>query len=391
VKNEMYPSVSDVSQKWLETKQRLVSQSIPDTQIDDFLYTLNKFYTSPVGSLYRTHRPGEMDSIKEITPMVNNLKTAILNNNREVIFQDILEIDKAINLLQRIDSNLSETSQLHYFLLFFFFALLVISSILGLRMLYGRLEKAEIREKQSLAFSRETVIAQEQERSRIARELHDTVSQDLWRLMFQTDIMGKTADAGERGRLCAEVVGGQKELMQRVRTICDDLIPPDFERRGLGDALRSLCYNFRQRTGIECQATIQNDIGLEALDSVTQLQCFRIVQECLANIEKHSGATEVSALVRKGIPFGRQTAGPDGSPHNQENEIFICISDNGRGISPKTDFSTDRDSARKLRASGHFGLWNMYERAASLNGKLTVDSEAGEGTTVTLRLPVKGE
>ena len=341
--SKQYPSVSDICGIWLKIKMEIGSTSRTEPGltepglIDDFLFTLDEFFASPVGFLYQTRRAGEMSSVKAIIPAVNKLKAAIQSGNREGIFLVFPEIDKAVDALRRLDTDFSETSQMHYFLLFFFFSLLVIGSILILGALQGRLEKAEIRAQQSLAFSRETVMAQEQERSRIARELHDTVSQDLWRLSFQTDSIDKTADSAERSRLCAEVVNGQKELMRRVRDICDTLIPPDFHRRGLGDALRRLCYNFRQRTGVECQVTCK--MGLEAMDSDMQLQCFRIVQECLANIEKHAGATEVSVLVDQ-----RRSL-------EQPCELLICVADNGRGFSP-----VNRDSSHILRAKGHFGL-----------------------------------
>jgi signal transduction histidine kinase len=91
------------------------------------------------------------------------------------------------------------------------------------------------------------------------------------------------------------------------------------------------------------------------------------VQECLTNIEKHAGATETSVLVHG----------------NNNGELLICVSDNGKGFSPP-----DRDSCRELRAGGHYGLWSIYERAASISGTLTFDSNTGEGTMVTLQIPI---
>ena len=73
---------------------------------------------------------------------------------------------------------------------------------------------------------------------------------------------------------------------------------------------------------------------------------------------------------------------------SSKTELLICIRDNGRGLS--AGFAPlDRDSCRKLRVQGHFGLWNMHERAASLGGTLAIDSEAGEGTIITLRVPLE--
>jgi len=379
-----YPSVSSISGEWLEIKRDIYPTDHGSkkpielaVQIDDFRLVMNRFFSSPVGSLYKIHQVEETRSLAAIDSAAERLKIAIQKENSPEVFPIVLEIDSALELLRRIDMDLSARSQMNYFQLFLFFSLLVIIVILTLRILYTRLEKAESREKMSLTFSRETLMAQEQERSRIARELHDTIAQDLWRLSFQTDSIDKAADPGERRRLCSEVAGGQRELMGRIRSLCETLVPPDFQRRGLCETLRKFCYDFEQRTGIECQITFQRHLQFGSLDNDTQLQCFRIVQECLANIEKHSGATEASVLVR--IQAG-PAAGTAGFPSAQS--LLISVSDNGRGFSPP-----DRYSSRLLRTEGHFGLWNMYERAASLSGILKVDSASGEGAIVSLQIP----
>ena len=114
-------------------------------------------------------------------------------------------------------------------------------------------------------------------------------------------------------------------------------------------------------------ANDSKNLSLDSLDSDTQLQCFRIVQECFANIEKHAQAAGASVLVRS-----------DG-----DKTLFVCVSDNGRGFSPP-----DRDESRRLLAEGHFGLWNIYERAASLSGTLIIDSSEGEGAIITMQIPL---
>ena len=376
-KSGTFPSAASVAGEWLEIKRELNTDDPAScaARIESFRQTVENFLASPVGSLYKVQKQDEMRTFETIIPSVEQLKTAVIqeaveDSNGQTVFPLTLEIDTYIDLLRNIDESLSDASLLRYFQLFFFFSILIIIIIFALRMLHSRVDMAEKRERQSLSFSRETMIAQEQERGRIARELHDTVAQDLWRLSFQTDSIGKTENVQERSRLCAEVVSEQKELMRRIRAICDNLIPPDFQRRGLADTLGSLCSNFQQRTGIECQLTIQKDLHLDSLDSDTQLQCFRIVQECFANIEKHAQAKEASVLVRS----------------EGDKTLLVCVSDNGRGFSPP-----DRDESRRLLAEGHFGLWSMYERAASLSGTLSVDSGEGEGTVLSLRIPFEGK
>jgi len=364
--NRSYQSVSVISGKWLKIKKEFNSPSTGiEKQIDDFCITLDKFFSSPIGSLYQIRRPEITQSFTAVKSAASRLKTAILTNDYPTINLTAVEIDESIDQLQRIDNSISNASQRDYFLLFFFFSLLVITIILVIIVQYSRIEKAETNERQSLVFSRETIIAQERERSRIARELHDTVAQDILHLSLQTEIMNKEADIAKRNRLCAEVVGGQREILKRIRNICENLIPSDFQRHSLEDALRTLCYNFRQRTNIECQLKIQKDLQLDSLNSDIRLQCFRIVQECLTNIEKHSGALEASVLVYK----------------KSEGEFIISVSDDGKGFP-----QTNNDSIQNMKEQGHFGLWGMYERAAAMNGTLTVESEPGDGATVTLRI-----
>jgi signal transduction histidine kinase len=375
--DDIYPSIMGISQEWLELKSDVINAEYAadfESRIENFRKTLNEFTASSIGILYRIYRPEYIQTLADMDTAAGRLGSVLKRGGSRELLQTLLEIDTGIGRLQLIDKDLSDTSQLNYFLLFFFFSLFIIAAVLGLWMLHGRLEKAEVKERQSLEFSRETIIAHEQERSRIARELHDMVAQDLWRLTFQTESIDKASESDERGRLCREVIEGQKEIMQRVRSICSNLFPPDFQMRSFGDTLSGLCHNFKQRTGIDCQLVIQDKLLPEnlkgLLDLDTQLQCFRIIQECLANIEKHAGATETQVIVYS----------------NNNGELVFCVEDNGKGFSPP-----DRDTSRELRVQGHYGLWNIYERAALISGTLTFDSEAGEGTMVTLQIAKRKE
>jgi len=376
------PSASDIANVWLDINSKLAQPDMTETffsngivlQIEEFNDSLNRFINSPVGYLYQTHRKEDM-RLLEISAVVNRLKAAIQNGNEREVLSNTLEIDRAVSILQRVDAELSVTSQLSSFLLFFFFSIMVITITLILTALQNRLKTERLQHRQSMSFSRETLLAQEHERTRIARELHDTVAQDLLRLSLQTEIIKKDAVSEKQSRLCATVAEGQTELLNRIRNICDDLIPPDFQPSDINygepmvprlpEALRTLCSAFEKRTGIECNITIHDNADFSFLDVDMQLHCFRIVQECLANVEKHSKADEVSVLVRS----------------NSEGELLLFVTDNGKGFE-----KTDKDFYRMMRAKGHFGLWNMQERAASMNGVFSIDSEAGEGTTVRLKI-----
>jgi signal transduction histidine kinase len=368
-KNPPYPSVASVSESWHRVKSSFNSDNtnLISSQIDSFSGVLTGFFTSPIGSMYQIHKPQEMSTLEELAPVLKQLKAAAQDGDTDMILSASLVIDEAVNLLWLIDAELAERSQFNYFRLFFFFSILVITVVFALRFMYTKFEKARDREIQRQTFSRETLLVQEQERTRIARELHDTVAQDLWKLSFQIDGIGKTIDPDERNRLCTDVVNEQKEVMLKVRTNCYDLIQTDFQRMGLLDTLRSFCYNFVQRTGIECKETIEENLNIDTMANDRQLQVFRIVQECFSNIEKHAKASEVSVNVRK----------------QKEEYLEITITDNGIGFD-----APNRDSYYRLVKEGHIGIMNLYERAAAMDGTLSIDSKQSEGTKITLHVPV---
>jgi signal transduction histidine kinase len=381
---ETYPSVAEISESWLNLKTHILTAhyslltspssllsapspllTSPSSLLTDFSQTVTRFAASPVGVSYRTHRSEEMRSLDNIGEALKSIETALQNNDSEALIANTLEIDKAVDTLQRVDTELTGPGQLTIFLLFVFFSLLIMIFVLVTATLKSKLDKEKKGHERSVAFSRETVIAQEQERERIAMELHDSVAQDLLRLSLQTEMI-ETAAPEDRSRLFAEVTGGHRELIRQIRNICEDLIPPDFHRRGLPETLQNLCRKFEQRTGIECPVSVHGNIQPETLDSETQYHCFRIVQECLANIEKHAQATEAPVLVRL----------------TDTGELLLFLLDDGKGFSPP-----DKDTCYELREQGHLGLWNIFERAAFLHASLTIDSEAGEGTTITLKIP----
>ncbi|WP_461246505.1 sensor histidine kinase [Treponema sp. R6D11] len=377
------PSVFDIADTWFNINTKFAPTDTTETsfsdglalQIEKFNNSLNRFLSSPVGYQYRMYRKNDMRSVQEISAVVNRLKIAMQNGDVREVFSNTLEIDRAVSILQRVDAELSVTSQLSSFLLFFFFTLMVITITLSLSVLQKNLKKEKLQHQQSLSFSREIVLAQEHERSRIARELHDTVAQDLLRLSLQTEIIKKEAVSEKQSGLCAEVAQGQTELLNKIRNICNDLIPPDFQPSGikykeplvppLPDALRNLCQAFEKRTGIKCNIMVHDNADFSFLNVDMQLHCFRIVQECLANVEKHAEASEVSVLVRS----------------NAEGNLLLFVTDNGKGFA-----KTDDDFYRVMRLKGHFGLWNMQERAASINGVFSIDSKEGEGTSIRLKI-----
>lgn len=206
--------------------------------------------------------------------------------------------------------------------------------------------------------------AQEEERRRISHELHDETIQALVALSRQLDTLA-SSDKGlpEDSRLRLEELRQQvNNTMQSVRRLSQDLRPAALDRLGLLSALEWLVSDVKEYSGI---ATKINVIGTERrLPEEVALVLFRITQEALRNVWRHAQATRAEITVQF-----------------DENRTSVTVSDNGKGFKPP---KTTDDLAR----DGKLGLAGMQERARLLGGSLTVQSEPGKGTTVTVEVAV---
>ncbi len=200
----------------------------------------------------------------------------------------------------------------------------------------------------------------EQEKSRIARELHDELGQAL--TMMRMDVAWckanlATAHASAPAKL-ERMETLLKTTVAATRRISSDLRPLMLDDLGLVPALEWLAQNMSQRAGVACAFSIDNPaISLPPAHSTA---VFRIVQEALTNIAKHAHATEAGIAVRR-----------DG------DAIEIAITDNGVGFAP--------DDPRKPES---FGLMGMRERTSLLRGSAAIESAPGAGTKIVVRLPL---
>lgn len=206
--------------------------------------------------------------------------------------------------------------------------------------------------KENTAFTRQMIQTQEAERERISNELHDTVCQDLRVLQFRLE-------DEESVELC-------KKIASDVRNTCYALTPSDLNE-GIFESLISLCALNHQNSNVKVILSIQDDVKENpqflVFKKEKSLNIYRIVQEILANAIKHAEAETISVLVR-----------------NFDKENFrIIISDDGKGFDLKS----------ALKKKKHFGLKNIYTRAENLNATVSIKSEEGEGTQVTVTIPYK--
>ncbi|WP_232616728.1 sensor histidine kinase [Treponema primitia] len=364
---------------WLDVEQELVFGLETGGQFHQSMYNftayMDGFLASPVYRIFSFSQGTVVQSVADLTA---SFTAALEAGRRADALALAMEIHRALIRWQELDGELADSINGAYLHLFLIFTFLMAVTTLAVWLLYQALGHARKREQQGEVFSREMMLALEQERSRIARELHDTVAQDLHYLALRMGKIARVSDAGERNAICAEVAAMQKGLIRQVRSICDTLVPPDFIFQGLPDALRRLCYDYGKRTGIDCRIDIQDTLYLGPMTEEMQLQCFRIVQEALANIEKHAEASEAIVVVRS-MPVQKAEEGGAG--------VFISISDDGKGFDPPV-YRPGAGGFSAGSASAHWGIRGMYERAAILRGRLGIESEKGEGTMVKMEIPV---
>jgi signal transduction histidine kinase len=199
--------------------------------------------------------------------------------------------------------------------------------------------------------------AEEEERRRIGRELHDEAGQSMLLLRLQLEMIERDAPAPLRPRL-AETRAIAERAVAELRRLVAALSPAVLERLGLKSALRQLAARFRKTHPAGLRLRISTPS--EHLPMPIQEVIYRVAQECLQNIAKHSGATQVNLSLR-----------------SADKSIRLSVADNGAGFCAET--------ARNQPMS--FGLAGMRERAALLGGTLAVRSAPGEGARITLQLP----
>jgi PAS domain S-box-containing protein len=202
----------------------------------------------------------------------------------------------------------------------------------------------------------------EQEKSRVARELHDELGQALTALKIDVGWLmdhGVAKDPGMRDKLAAmqSLVDG---TVAATRRISADLRPLVLDDLGLAPAADWLVQNFTQRTGTPCELTVARDFDDVRDPHATTI--FRVLQESLTNIAKHAQASRVEVTLSK-----------DGEG------LTLLVRDDGKGFTPEGP-----------RKPNSFGLIGLRERAYLLGGEVTIESAPGRGTIVEMRLPEPG-
>jgi signal transduction histidine kinase len=202
-------------------------------------------------------------------------------------------------------------------------------------------------------------IVREEERTRIAREVHDELGQALTGLKLDLSWLAGRFHGARGLQRKIKVMSGQIDAtIHTVRRIATELRPGVLDSLGLAAAIEWQGAEFQERTGIRCEVTIDVTEPIQGLDFSTA--CFRIFQETLTNIIRHAKATRVKVHLEQ-----------------DDHELILTVQDNGRGI-----------TEREVVHARSIGLIGMKERAAQVGGEVFFFGLPERGTTVTMRVPL---
>lgn len=215
---------------------------------------------------------------------------------------------------------------------------------------------AELQSERLHQLTRRILSAQEDERRRVARELHDEAGQALAVLKMNLSLLRNGIQDTDLRNQLQEVLDLTSQTAKNIRHLAHNLRPPTLDAFGLTHTLEDLCRKFADHTKIELDFHADT---LPPLSNDFSIVCYRFVQEALTNIAKHANATRVNVTIR-----------------NAENTLTIEVQDNGQG------FDTEK-------ASSGIGFLGMTERLELLDGTLEVESKIGDGTRLVARIPMK--
>ena len=218
------------------------------------------------------------------------------------------------------------------------------------------LERLETERRES---GRRALRAQETERLRVARGLHDEVGQVLTGVLLQLDLL-RTSAAATREQDIEETKQSVRQALEEVRRIAQELRPEMLEHLGLVSALTELSRRFADQSRIRVDRRFAEE--LPQLSDEAELAIYRVAQESLTNVARHADAKHVEVSLQTGV-----------------DSVVLCVSDDGRGL-----------PASSTGEEGHGGLRGMRERAILVGGALAIKRSREGGVEVRLEVPAGG-
>ena len=288
--------------------------------------------------------------------------------------EDIAQIRSAVFNLGQLDLLISQKSNHEYIYLSQLLLVFCVIISVFLFIIYKNYEKKRNEAKQMGIYSRFMIDGIETERSRISKEIHDTVLQDIKALSFKYELID-SADVQNNESLKDELISQTNFCISQLRAICNNLTPIELsgnnkDINGFILAIHNLIDQFTAKSGIECILKMQDKLDISSLSMKQTINIFRIIQEALNNIEKHAKASIVSIIITI-------------IQNNNQKMLKVYITDNGTG------FNSEKLLKETALQYGHFGISNMRNRAKDINASFSISSEINSGTEIKLEVPVK--
>ena len=225
------------------------------------------------------------------------------------------------------------------------------------------LERLAESESRFRRISRGVLQLQEEERTRISRDLHDGIGQSLTALRIQLELLEQRV--AERDRALSPDAASARELAEsclaEVRQLARVLRPPMLDDLGLGPTLRWLARTLQEKTGVSIELRLEGEEGRS--DPAVETIVYRLVQEALTNVVKHAAAASAAVTVSK-----------------ETGRIRVRVEDTGRGFDAAQILSSAEDAG--------LGVRGMRDRVHFFNGRFTVRSAPGSGTVVEAEIPL---
>lgn len=230
------------------------------------------------------------------------------------------------------------------------------------KIVQAELEKANLEIAHQKEMLQATIRTQEEERSRIAQDMHDAISSKLNVVSLNANFLAdpeiSSEEANKMGATILQVTGS---VLENSRRIAHDLLPPTLSKFGLQAALEELCEEVGESGAFAVQPRLSYKTGTLAAEQ--ELHLFRIVQELINNSIKHSQATELGV-----------------SLESTKNNVSLHYQDNGKGFDPEA-----------MRRAKGLGMTGIENRVAMLDGRWELDASPGNGIQVAIHVDLEAE
>jgi len=224
-------------------------------------------------------------------------------------------------------------------------------------------QRLEIGREHLRRLTQQVVVAQEEERQRVSRELHDDAGQSLIALKGSLDLIHSQlpANYGELRQHIGKAAILAAGTLEKIRLLAQGLRPPEVEAVGLNQTLAGLCRDFAEHTQLSID---YSGVELSGVPEAINISFYRFLQEALTNVTKHARATQVRVELRGNVKV-----------------VTLSVADDGQGFVPQFGKRSARPS------QGGIGLLGMQERFVMLGGRLEIKSRAGQGTRLIALCP----